>query len=175
MEGPGSVVRELNFLREHVLGFRRTMFMRQLNTFCLKVSKVNLVVRLKFYAGVISCAYSAQFILSSLSDEKGCILSVNEGDTNLDMGESLSVPFSVVDAGKCIDVERTEWENHIKRPRQKSPSSIELLDAEQCQELEVDGIKTLYVGNDFNGDVPLTKKILAALTTGEQAKHGCGC
>lgn len=29
-------------------------------------------------------------------------------------------------------------------------------------------IKTLYVGNDFVGDVPLTKKILAALTTGKQ-------
>ncbi|KAM5557603.1 structural maintenance of chromosomes flexible hinge domain-containing protein GMI1 [Rosa sericea] len=76
---------------------------------------------------------------SSLSDEKGCILSVNDGDTNLDMGESLSIPLSVIDAGKCIAVERTEWENHIERRRQRSPSTIELLDAEQCQELEVDG------------------------------------
>jgi len=28
-------------------------------------------------------------------------------------------------------------------------------------------VKNLYVGSDFVGDVPLTKKILAALTTGE--------
>lgn len=34
-------------------------------------------------------------------------------------------------------------------------------------------IKSFYCGgSDFVGDVPLTKKILAALTTG---KHGCGC
>lgn len=30
-------------------------------------------------------------------------------------------------------------------------------------------VKTFYVGSDFVGDVPLSKKILAALTTGE---HG---
>lgn len=84
-------------------------------------------MRLGFYAGVVSCAYPAQTVLyviymlkssiffglttiqllynyferpSSLSDEKGCILSVNDGDTNLEMGESLSVPLSVIDAGK---------------------------------------------------------------------------
>lgn len=28
-------------------------------------------------------------------------------------------------------------------------------------------VKTLYVGKDFVGDVPLSKKILAGLTTGE--------
>ncbi|KAM6550744.1 hypothetical protein CsatB_000552 [Cannabis sativa] len=32
-----------------------------------------------------------------------------------------------------------------------------------------DPVKTLYVGQDFVGDVPLTKKILAALTTGALA------
>lgn len=84
-------------------------------------------MRLGFYAGVVSCSYHAQTVLyviymlkssfffgstkiqllynyferpSSLSDEKGCILSVNDGDTNLEMGESLSVPLSVIDAGK---------------------------------------------------------------------------
>ena len=37
---------------------------------------------------------------SSLPDEKGCILSVNDGGTNLDMGGSLSIPLNVIDAGK---------------------------------------------------------------------------
>lgn len=32
-------------------------------------------------------------------------------------------------------------------------------------------MKNLYVGENFVGDVPLTKKILAALTTGEFMLH----
>ncbi|XP_050387770.1 structural maintenance of chromosomes flexible hinge domain-containing protein GMI1 [Argentina anserina] len=76
---------------------------------------------------------------SSLPDEKGCLLSVNNGETNLDMGGSLSIPLSVIDAGKCIAVDKTEWDIHIEKRRQKSPSTIELLGAEQCQELEVNG------------------------------------
>ncbi|PON36185.1 Mitochondrial substrate/solute carrier [Parasponia andersonii] len=35
--------------------------------------------------------------------------------------------------------------------------------------MELLEVKTLYVGKDFVGDVPLTKKILAALTTGALA------
>ena len=40
--------------------------------------------------------------------------------------------------------------------------------ADYC-DIKLDGfqVKNFYVGSDFVGDVPLTKKILAALTTGE--------
>lgn len=33
--------------------------------------------------------------------------------------------------------------------------------------MNVRQVKTLYTGSDFVGDVPLSKKILAALTTGK--------
>ncbi|PQQ04219.1 uncharacterized protein Pyn_24805 [Prunus yedoensis var. nudiflora] len=75
----------------------------------------------------------------SLSVDKGCILKINDGDTSLDIRDSLSVPVSVIDSGKCVAVESNEWDNQIEKQRQKSPSTIDLLDAEECQELGVDG------------------------------------
>ncbi|VVA11274.1 PREDICTED: DEFECTIVE IN MERISTEM [Prunus dulcis] len=75
----------------------------------------------------------------SLSVDKGCILKINDGDTSLDIRDSLSVPVSVIDSGKCLAVESNEWDNQLEKQRQKSPSTIDLLDVEECQELGVDG------------------------------------
>ncbi|CAB4302019.1 unnamed protein product [Prunus armeniaca] len=75
----------------------------------------------------------------SLSVDKGCILKINDGDTSLDIRDSLSVPVSVIDSGKCVAVESNEWDNQLEKQRQKSPSTIDLLDAEECRELGIDG------------------------------------
>ena len=45
---------------------------------------------------------------------------------------------------QCIAVNEIEWEEHIERRRQKSPSTIDFLDGEQCKELEVDGVSIMH-------------------------------
>ncbi|KAG5558852.1 hypothetical protein RHGRI_008715 [Rhododendron griersonianum] len=85
-----------------------------------------------------------------LPSENGCVLSVqDDGNTGIDIGSSISIPISVIDSGKCMAIEAAEWESQVQKQRQKMPSTIELLSARHCQELEVEGPlpTTVYAGH----------------------------
>ncbi|KAK4734712.1 hypothetical protein R3W88_008973 [Solanum pinnatisectum] len=72
--------------------------------------------------------------------ESGCRLTFDKGCACFEIRDSKSLPISVIDAGKCLAVDNTEWENQILKHQEKTtPSSIDILDAEQCQELDIKG------------------------------------
>lgn len=45
---------------------------------------------------------------------------------------------------QCIAINDTEWENQTEKACQKLPSIIEVLSLSNCQELEVDGVSSLF-------------------------------
>ncbi|XP_055825977.1 structural maintenance of chromosomes flexible hinge domain-containing protein GMI1 [Solanum dulcamara] len=72
--------------------------------------------------------------------ESGCRLTCDKGCACFEIRDSKSLPISVIDAGKCLSVDSTEWENQILKHQEKTtPSSIDIFDAEQCQELDIEG------------------------------------
>ncbi|XP_027771413.1 structural maintenance of chromosomes flexible hinge domain-containing protein GMI1-like [Solanum pennellii] len=72
--------------------------------------------------------------------ESGCRLTFDKGCACFEIRDSKSLPISVIDTGKCLSVDKTEWENQILKHQEKTtPSSIDILDAEQCLELEIEG------------------------------------
>ncbi|KAK9036637.1 hypothetical protein V6N11_078631 [Hibiscus sabdariffa] len=81
----------------------------------------------------------ARIICRPLGIENGCRLSVKGETPSLDIQDSLSLPISVLDSGKCVPIDDSGWELQLKKQIQKTPSRIELLNAEQCHQLEVDG------------------------------------
>ncbi|KAK9292711.1 hypothetical protein L1049_020690 [Liquidambar formosana] len=96
-----------------------------------------------------------------LPNENGCDLSVTNGNANLDIRGSFLLPISVIDSGKCLAIEAAEWDHQLERQRQKAPSSIDVLNAKYCEELEIDG--ALPVGAPvYAGHVP-PKDIVAVV------------
>ncbi|XVE58363.1 hypothetical protein DITRI_Ditri04bG0163800 [Diplodiscus trichospermus] len=81
----------------------------------------------------------ARIICRPLGLANGCVLSVKGGNASLDIQKSLSLPISVIDSGKCIDIDDSDWECQYQKQSRKAPSRIDLLNVKQCQELEVDG------------------------------------
>ncbi|THG10123.1 hypothetical protein TEA_027988 [Camellia sinensis var. sinensis] len=75
----------------------------------------------------------------SLASENGCSLAVDDGNAAIDMRSSLSLPISVIDSGKCLAIENAEWEYQVEKLHQKMPTTIEILSARDCQELEIEG------------------------------------
>ncbi|XP_045808734.1 structural maintenance of chromosomes flexible hinge domain-containing protein GMI1 isoform X2 [Trifolium pratense] len=58
-----------------------------------------------------------------IPEENGCSLDVsNEEDPVLDIGSSLSLPMTVIYDEKLVPVETIEWENRLKKLKQKSPA-----------------------------------------------------
>ncbi|GMJ14975.1 GAMMA-IRRADIATION AND MITOMYCIN C INDUCED 1 [Hibiscus trionum] len=89
----------------------------------------------------------ARIICRPLGIENGCRLSVKGENTSLDIQDSLSLPISVLDSGKCMPIDDSGWELQLKKQIQKIPSRIELLNAEQCHLLEVDGaLRPMHAG-----------------------------
>ncbi|XP_042487826.1 structural maintenance of chromosomes flexible hinge domain-containing protein GMI1 isoform X2 [Macadamia integrifolia] len=74
-----------------------------------------------------------------LPDDKGSLLSVSDGNASLDIHGSLSIPISVIDLGKFEAINDTEWNFHLEKQRQKAPSTIDILNAQHCQQLELNG------------------------------------
>ncbi|KAK4277570.1 hypothetical protein QN277_015548 [Acacia crassicarpa] len=96
--------------------------------------------------------------------ENGCVLSVEDEHADLDLRSSLSLPLSVIDSGKFVHVESTEWDSQLHEKQQKSPAFIELLSWNHCQQLEVDG--TLPVNAPiFAGQVPPTHVVAVVRPT----------
>ncbi|KAI3731384.1 hypothetical protein L1987_62572 [Smallanthus sonchifolius] len=72
-----------------------------------------------------------------VSEKDGCLLeSVNE-NPRFDMRKSVSIPISVIDSGKCLAVDDSEWNNQIEKKYQKCPS-IGILNSRQCRELGIE-------------------------------------
>ncbi|XP_039057676.1 structural maintenance of chromosomes flexible hinge domain-containing protein GMI1-like [Hibiscus syriacus] len=80
----------------------------------------------------------ARIICRPLGIENGCKLSIKGGTPNLDIQDSLSLPISVIDSGMCMPIDDSNWELQLRKQIQKTPSRIELLNAKQCHQLEVD-------------------------------------
>ncbi|KAF2291896.1 hypothetical protein GH714_036024 [Hevea brasiliensis] len=91
--------------------------------------------------GISSDGRDARMICRPLDvgDEDGCVLELNNGTISLEIRRSLSLPFSIVDSGKCLVIERNEWDKQLEKRRLRAPSTIDLLGTKHCQELEVDG------------------------------------
>ncbi|GAA0162738.1 viral or transposable element protein [Lithospermum erythrorhizon] len=98
-----------------------------------------------------------------LPDEKGCFLTLENGAATLEIGESLSAPLSVIDSGKCLAIGEDEWNSKFEMCHQKFPSSIELLNAELCQQLEIE--KALPVNTVCAGYKP-PEEIVAVIRPG---------
>ncbi|CAN4089555.1 unnamed protein product [Withania somnifera] len=77
----------------------------------------------------------------NVPDGSGCRLILDKGSACFEIHNSKSLPISVIDAGKCISVDNTEWENQILKHQHKiTPSSIDILDAEQCRDLDIEAL-----------------------------------
>lgn len=75
-----------------------------------------------------------------ISDEKGCLVFEDEdGNPAIDIRESKSLPISIIDTGKCLSVETAEWSLQLEKLHKKIPSSIDILSASHCEELDVAG------------------------------------
>ncbi|KAL0400592.1 UNVERIFIED_CONTAM: Structural maintenance of chromosomes flexible hinge domain-containing protein GMI1 [Sesamum latifolium] len=74
-----------------------------------------------------------------LPEDKGCQLLVENGNRTIDIRDSLSLPIRVIDSGKCLPVDDTEWANKLQAYCQKLPSAIDLLSHIDCHDLEIDG------------------------------------
>ncbi|KAM7504877.1 hypothetical protein LguiB_003781 [Lonicera macranthoides] len=72
-------------------------------------------------------------------EENGCLISVNHENASIDIRGSLSLPISVIDSGKCLTIKSAEWNLQVEKHRLKGPSSIDILSAKHCQELEFEG------------------------------------
>ncbi|KAA8540048.1 hypothetical protein F0562_026740 [Nyssa sinensis] len=92
-----------------------------------------------------------------LPDENGCILAVNDGSVSIDIRGSISLPISVIDSVKCLAIETAEWNYQLEKQRQKTPSIIDILSANHCQELEVEGAfpidAMVYAGHVFPKEI----------------------
>ncbi|KAJ4954884.1 hypothetical protein NE237_011667 [Protea cynaroides] len=88
-----------------------------------------------------------------LPDDKGCLLSEINECPSLDIRGSLSIPISVIDFGKLEAIDTAEWNYLLEKRRQKAPSTIDMLNAQHCRQLEIDG--ALPVGSPVcAGHVP---------------------
>ncbi|KAK9049166.1 hypothetical protein SSX86_031867 [Deinandra increscens subsp. villosa] len=82
--------------------------------------------------------YSGRSI--DISEKDGCILESAEGDPKFDLRKSVSIPINVIDSGKCLAVDDSEWNSQIKKQHEKLPSSIEILNSRQCRELGIESL-----------------------------------
>ncbi|PHT87513.1 hypothetical protein T459_09619 [Capsicum annuum] len=73
--------------------------------------------------------------------ERGCSVTCEKGRASIEIHDSKSLPISVIDAVKCLPVDNPEWESQILKHQEKTtPSSIDILDAEQCRDLDIEGV-----------------------------------
>lgn len=102
-------------------------------------------------------------------DDNGCVLAVNYGDTSFDIRSSLSLPISVIDSGKCIAIENSEW-GYILDKQQQSHSAIDLLSVKQCQELKIEG--ALLVDGPIHAGQAPPAEIVAVLRPADFISSG---
>ncbi|XP_048139026.1 structural maintenance of chromosomes flexible hinge domain-containing protein GMI1 isoform X2 [Rhodamnia argentea] len=94
-------------------------------------------------------------------DEKGCMLNKHEENVCLEVQSSVSIPIGVIDSGELVAVGKSEWECQLEKHRSKSPSSIDLLDSNQCEELGVHSALPVHAPIPAGQDPP--KEIVAVV------------
>ncbi|KAK2635775.1 hypothetical protein Ddye_030567 [Dipteronia dyeriana] len=94
-----------------------------------------------------------------LPDKNGCVLAVNDGITSLDICSSLSLPINVIDSGKCVCMDNIDWDRQVEKQLDKTPSTIDLLNTTQCQELGIDGALPV----NANAEQAPPRKIVAVI------------
>ncbi|KAK3419543.1 hypothetical protein EUGRSUZ_G00110 [Eucalyptus grandis] len=94
-------------------------------------------------------------------DEKGCILNKHDGNVCLEVQSSVSIPIGVIDSGELVAVGKSEWECQLEKQRLKAPSSIDLLDANQCEELGIHEVLPVHAPIPAGQDPP--KEIVAVV------------
>ncbi|KAI7749941.1 hypothetical protein M8C21_002599, partial [Ambrosia artemisiifolia] len=72
-----------------------------------------------------------------ISEKDGCLLDSIEDNPKFDLRKSVSIPINVIDSGKCVAVDDSEWKSQIEKQYQKCPSSIDILNSRQCRELGI--------------------------------------
>ncbi|KAF9592428.1 hypothetical protein IFM89_014918 [Coptis chinensis] len=92
---------------------------------------------------------------------KGCLLKEDIMITTLDIQDSMSFPISVIDLEKCKVVEDAEWAQQLEKLHMKAPSKIDILSAQECQNLEIDG--ALAFGHPVFAGHAVPKKIVAVV------------
>ncbi|KAG7551735.1 hypothetical protein ISN45_Aa06g023820 [Arabidopsis thaliana x Arabidopsis arenosa] len=87
------------------------------------------------------------------SEDEGCMLSITNGVSRLEIRSSSSFPISIIDSGKCLLLDAIEWNRKIEKQREKNPSRIDLLDEEDCRALNINGESS--VGDSVRaGEIP---------------------
>ncbi|EOY23523.1 Gamma-irradiation and mitomycin c induced 1-like protein [Theobroma cacao] len=59
-----------------------------------------------------------------------------DANASFDIRNSLSLPVSVINSGKCLAIDDTDWDCQLEKQCQKAPSRIDLLNVKLCQELK---------------------------------------
>ncbi|XP_043816102.1 structural maintenance of chromosomes flexible hinge domain-containing protein GMI1 isoform X2 [Manihot esculenta] len=139
-----DVVRVYQILKRKGASWKRGQKIKVLKGACPGLYKSNVYATLEYFLieGFEGDAGGEARIICrplDVEDEDGCVLELKNGIASFDIRRSLSLPFSVVDSGKCMAIERIEWNNQLEKRRLRAPSTIDLLDAEHCRELEVGG------------------------------------
>ncbi|KAJ0024578.1 hypothetical protein Pint_07526 [Pistacia integerrima] len=75
---------------------------------------------------------------AGLMDKEGCVHMEINGTVSLDIS-GFSLPIGIIDSGKCVCINNIDWELQLEKQRQNALALIDLLNATQCQELDVDG------------------------------------
>ncbi|XP_004498513.1 structural maintenance of chromosomes flexible hinge domain-containing protein GMI1 [Cicer arietinum] len=78
-----------------------------------------------------------------IPDGNGCSLYVSDENPTLDIGRSLSLPISVIDKEKLVDVDSIEWENRLSKIQQKSLTSVDSPSPNHCKRKQVDGVNSI--------------------------------
>ncbi|KAL3653639.1 hypothetical protein CASFOL_003320 [Castilleja foliolosa] len=74
-----------------------------------------------------------------LPENRGCQFLNDNGNKTIDPIDSMALPIRVIDSGKCVFADETEWKNKLDAHLQKLPSSINLLSHTDCQKLDIEG------------------------------------
>ncbi|XP_060675499.1 structural maintenance of chromosomes flexible hinge domain-containing protein GMI1 isoform X2 [Ziziphus jujuba] len=139
-----DVIRVHKILNRKGVTWKSGQRIKLLRGACAGVHKNNVYATIEYFLlGGIEGDYSGETRIIcrplGVPDENGCVLSEEDGETSLNIRDSLSVPVSVVDSGKCLAVESVEWDCQLEKRRQKAPATIDLLSETLCRELDVDG------------------------------------
>ncbi|KAD2805557.1 hypothetical protein E3N88_38934 [Mikania micrantha] len=109
-----------------------------------------------------------------ISEKDGCILESVEGNPKFDLQKSVSIPINVIDSGKCVVVDDSEWNNQIKKQYSKLPSAIEILDSRQCHELGIESMlpdkPEIYANDASPGEIVAVIRP-ATYKSGTPSKH----
>ncbi|KAI9157714.1 hypothetical protein LWI28_026791 [Acer negundo] len=144
-----DVVRVHQVLKRKGTTWKRGQKIKVLKGACAGVHKNNIYATLEYFLieGFQGDAGGEARIICrplGLPDENGCVLALNDGITSLDICSSLSLPISDIDSGKCVCMDNIDWDRQVEKQLDKIPSTIELLNTTQCQELGIDGMFDAY-------------------------------